>query len=94
MAAKIMNASELVFPDYSGNNLFNSLGNILVNPNIGMIFIDFENAMRLRVNCRAEVIENPALFSNVWSTSCRYIQVTVEQIYWNCAKRIPKLNPK
>ncbi|MCL5059351.1 MAG: pyridoxamine 5'-phosphate oxidase family protein [Candidatus Thermoplasmatota archaeon] len=31
----------LVFPDYPGNGLFNSLGNVLVNPHIGLLFIDF-----------------------------------------------------
>jgi predicted pyridoxine 5'-phosphate oxidase superfamily flavin-nucleotide-binding protein len=93
-ATKVPTSSELVFPDYSGNNLFNSLGNIIVNPNIGMIFIDFRMAMRLRVNGRAEIIENSAQYSNIWSTAYRYILVAVEQIYWNCTQRIPKLNLK
>ena len=39
---------ELVFPDYDGNGMFKSLGNIAVNPHVGMLFIDFEKPKRLR----------------------------------------------
>ncbi|MBC8427252.1 MAG: pyridoxamine 5'-phosphate oxidase family protein [Deltaproteobacteria bacterium] len=91
---KVLSPSKLIFPDYSGNNLFNSLGNIIVNPNIGMLFIDFRNPMRLRINGSAEIIEKSNQYSEIWSTAHRYILVTVEQIYWNCTQRIPKLNLK
>jgi len=93
-AVHIPEPALLIFPDYSGNNLFNSLGNILVNPNIGMIFIDFANAIRARVNGTAAIIENSETHSDIWSTAHRYIEVTVEQAYWNCPQRIPKLNPE
>jgi predicted pyridoxine 5'-phosphate oxidase superfamily flavin-nucleotide-binding protein len=36
---RITGPSELAFPDYDGNGMFKSLGNILVNPSIGMLFI-------------------------------------------------------
>lgn len=42
----------IVFPDYPGNGLFQSLGNLLENPNIGMLFIDFEKGQRLRQELR------------------------------------------
>lgn len=84
----------LIFPDYSGNNLFNSLGNILVNPNIGMIFINFERAVRARINGKAEIVERVKAYSDTWSTAHRYIKVTVEQAYWNCPQRIPILKPE
>ena len=91
-AAKVLSSSKLIFPDYSGNNLFNSLGNIILNPNIGLLFMDFKITMRLRVSGRAEIVEDSAQYSNIWSTAHRYVRVTVEQIYWNCKQRIPKLN--
>lgn len=40
---------QIVFPDYSGNNLFNTLGNISVNPRIGMIFVDFSSGRTLQI---------------------------------------------
>lgn len=80
----------VVFPDYSGNKMYNSLGNILVNPHIGMLFLDFQTASRLRVNGRAEIIENQTTYKHKWCTAKRYVRVTVEQVFWNCSKRIPK----
>lgn len=46
---------ELVWPDYPGNNMFNSLGNLLVNPHCGLLFVDFETGATLQLNGRAEV---------------------------------------
>lgn len=33
----------LLIPDYMGNNMFNTLGNISVNPNVGLLFVDFDS---------------------------------------------------
>ena len=90
-AVRVLDRSTLVFPDYSGNNLFNSLGNLLVNPHIGMLFLDFEGALRVRVNGRAEIVEDREGFGGAWSTAQRFIRVTPEQIYGNCSRRIPRL---
>jgi hypothetical protein len=45
----------LSWPDYPGNNMFNSLGNLLVNPRCGLLFVDFERAAALQLLGRAEV---------------------------------------
>ena len=54
---------ELAFPDYDGNGMFKSLGNLLVNPNVGLLFLDMhEKPRRLRVNGQATVSrEDPLL---------------------------------
>lgn len=88
---KVLTDTRLVFPDYSGNKLYNSIGNILTNPHIGLLFINFERAMRLRVNGRAMVIEDRGAFGDVWSTALRYIAVDIEQAYGNCPQRIPMM---
>ncbi|SCY36257.1 pyridoxamine 5'-phosphate oxidase family protein [Thiohalorhabdus denitrificans] len=92
-AVRVLDERTLVFPDFSGNNLFNSLGNLLVNPRIGMLFIDFENALRVRVNGAAEVVEDPGAYSDTWPTAQRFVRVTPEQVFGNCSKRIPRLVP-
>ena len=88
---KVLDPKTLVFPDYSGNNLYNSLGNILVNPHIGMLFMDFQNRSRARINGTAEIIEDKNSYSEIWPLAIRYIKVEVEQAYPNCKARIPKM---
>ena len=46
----------LTFPDYTGNYHFNTVGNILVNPRAGLLFIDFDTGDLLYVTCSAEII--------------------------------------
>jgi len=84
----IENPKKLIFPDYSGNNIYNSLGNIIDNNNIGMLFIDFKTALRIRVNGAANIIESNNEYKKIWPKSVRYISVDVNQVYFNCNKRI------
>ena len=46
----------MTFPDFSGNNHFNTLGNIALNPKIGLIFIDFKTGDRLYISGQATII--------------------------------------
>jgi ferredoxin-NADP reductase/predicted pyridoxine 5'-phosphate oxidase superfamily flavin-nucleotide-binding protein len=45
----------LVFPDYAGNNHFNTLGNLLLDPRVGLLFVDFERGELLQLSGRAEI---------------------------------------
>jgi hypothetical protein len=59
---RITGPSELAFPDYDGNGMFKSLGNILVNPNVGILFIAMHGKpQRLRVNGEATVKDQDPL---------------------------------
>ena len=84
----VIDPKTLVFPDYSGNKIYNSIGNIISNPNIGMLFIDFNTALRIRINGAARIIENKSAYIHVWAKALRYIEVKVKQVYFNCPKRI------
>jgi len=81
----------LLLPDYAGNRIYNSLGNLLANPQIGMLFIDFAAQARLRVNGRTEIIELDAAMRTLWPRGERAVRVTVEQVYGNCRQRIPRM---
>ena len=61
---RVTGPSELAFPDYDGNGMFKSLGNVLVNPNVGLLFIALHGKpQRLRVNGHA-TLSNQALNSS------------------------------
>ena len=101
---RVLNKKTLLLPEYRGNGVMASMGNILKNPNIGMTFIDFfENTIGLHVNGKAKIIENDellagkaqAVFANdVWEEGIvpeRWISITVEEAYIHCSKHIPHL---
>jgi len=53
---RLLNDRTLLFPDYAGNNMFQTLGNLIVNPRSGLLFIDFEQGNTLQLTGTAEVI--------------------------------------
>ena len=61
---QVLNNRKIALPEYRGNGVMASLGNILENPHIGMIFIDFFGSrIGLHVNGRASIIENQRLLN-------------------------------
>jgi uncharacterized protein len=52
----VLNKNTLRFPDYTGNTMFQTLGNIAVNPNCGLLFIDFDRGSTLQVTGTAKII--------------------------------------
>jgi len=54
-------AHVLTIPDFSGNNMFNTLGNLSVYPRAGMLFVDFVHGDLLQVTCRTELVFDEAI---------------------------------
>jgi predicted pyridoxine 5'-phosphate oxidase superfamily flavin-nucleotide-binding protein len=81
----------LVFPDYDGNGMFRSLGNLQVNPSVGLLFIRIgEKPGRLRVNGAAEIaFDGPAMEG--FAGAQMLITVTPREIFPNCPRYIPQL---
>jgi uncharacterized protein len=92
-AIKLLDPRTLIFPDYAGNGLYNSLGNIIENPHIGLLFINFEFQRRARVNGIATLIEADEEIRAIWPRAKAAVKVEIEQAYDNCAARIPRLKP-
>lgn len=84
---QVVNSRTLAFPDYDGNGMFKSLGNILVNPHVGMLFIDFEHPDRIRINGTATVHDDDPLLSD-YPGAQLIVRVQVEQIFPNCPRYI------
>ena len=60
---RVVDDVTLAFPSYDGNGQFRSLGNVLVNPHVGMLFIDFEATKRIRVNGIASIDQDDPLLA-------------------------------
>ena len=87
---RVLDGDTIAFPDYDGNGMYRSLGNILVNPYIGLLFIDFENAKRIRVNGKAQVSADDPLRAE-YPGSVFIIRVKAERIFPNCPRYIHKM---
>lgn len=56
---RILDARRIAFPDYNGNSMFNTLGNVTVNPHAGLLFIDFDSGRTLQLTGRASIDWSP-----------------------------------
>jgi len=87
----------LIFPDYDGNRMYKSLGNIALNPNVGLLFMKFgaeegEGALylRIRVSGTATVHDaHPALAS--YPGAHRIVEVKVRHVFPNCPRYVPHM---
>ena len=88
---RIVQPDLLVWPDYDGNGMFKSLGNITLNPFVGLLFIRMGDApKRLRVNGRAEVVlDDPLMREFVGAQAL--VRVIPIDIFPNCPRYIPDL---
>jgi len=85
---RVVGEGELAFPDYDGNGMFKSLGNILANPEVGLLFIDMgEKPRRLRVNGTASVSRDDPLMQR-FAGAQLLVRVKPRAIFPNCPRYI------
>ena len=88
---RLTQTDELAFPDYDGNGMFKSLGNMQVNPNVGLLFVDLhDKPRRLRVNGTATVSRDDPLLAHTVGAQL-LVRVKARAIFPNCPRYIPKL---
>jgi predicted pyridoxine 5'-phosphate oxidase superfamily flavin-nucleotide-binding protein len=99
----VLDDRTIAWPDYRGNGVMASTGNIDENPHVGILFVDFvRDLIGLHVNGSAQLVA-PGEFSRRYPADLidlvpgrrpeRWIVVTVEEAYIHCSKHIPKLQP-
>jgi len=88
---RVTGPSEIAFPDYDGNGMFKSLGNIVANSNVGLLFIAMHGKQRrLRVNGQASVSDSDPLLSETVGAQL-IVRVTARAIFPNCPRYIPTM---
>ena len=87
---RVTDVDELAFPSYDGNGMFRSLGNVLVNPAVALLFIDFERPNRLRVNGSARIVEDDPLLAGFPGAQL-VVRVRAARIFPNCPRYIHRM---
>jgi uncharacterized protein len=88
---RVVSPDLIVFPDYDGNGMFRSLGNIQINPNVALLFIAMSaTAKRLRVNGRAALSFDDPMIST-FAGAQALVKVTPDHIFPNCPRYIHDL---
>lgn len=98
----VIDSKTLMYPEYRGNGVMASLGNIVENPHAGLLFIDFlEDQIGLHVNGTAKIIENDQLHNIIEQNEIddlnqlhenkaeRWVVIEVDEAYIHCSKHIP-----
>jgi hypothetical protein len=89
---RILSPDLLVWPDYDGNGMFRSLGNISVNPRVGLLFMRIgEKPGRLRVNGAAEIVLDDQALDD-FPGAQMLVRLTPTDIFPNCPRYIPRLD--
>jgi predicted pyridoxine 5'-phosphate oxidase superfamily flavin-nucleotide-binding protein len=86
---RVLDARTIAFPNYDGNGMYLSMGNALVNPNVGLLFVDFENQRRLRLNGVATIdVLDPLI--EAYPEAQFIVRVQARQVFPNCPRYIHK----
>ncbi|MEU3646552.1 pyridoxamine 5'-phosphate oxidase family protein [Lentzea sp. NPDC034063] len=92
----VVDSKTVVYPEYRGNGVMASLGNIMENPHIGMLLVDFtEDLIGLHVNGRARIapLDEFEELAGDDKRVERWVVVEVEEAYIHCRKHIPRMVP-
>lgn len=87
---RVTGANVIEFPEYDGNSMYRTIGNIAKNPNVGLLFVRFDGkSRRIRVNGRAQILDDAAALGRHFGAK---LVVRVEcEIYPNCPRYVPDM---
>jgi len=87
---RVVESDTIAFPSYDGNGMFLSMGNISQTGEVGMLFIDFEQQSRLRVNGEASIDFDDPL-ADTFPEAQFIVRVKAREILFNCPRYIHKM---
>src|SRR5437867_2358293 len=82
---RVLDERTIVFPNYDGNGMYLTAGNALVNPHVGLLFMDFEQRKRLRLNGIASHSEDDPLMA-AYPEAQFVSRVEATQVFPNCPR--------
>jgi uncharacterized protein len=87
---RIVDERTIAFPIYDGNGMFLSAGNALANPHVGLLFIDFVNQRRMRLNGIASILPEDPLMQE-YPEALLIVRVRATEVFPNCPRYIHKM---
>jgi uncharacterized protein len=87
---RVVGERQLAIPNYDGNGMYLSWGNIAVNPHVGLLFIDFTAQRRMRVNGTASINPGDSLLSS-FPEAQFVVRITATEIFPNCPRYIHRM---
>lgn len=98
---RVLDPRRVAWPEYRGNGVLASLGNVSENPQVGLLFVDFfRDIIGLHVNGYATIVEHGAMVASYPDLPAdpvpgrhpeRWVSVRVQEAYIHCAKHVPRL---
>lgn len=86
---QVLDDRTLAFPNYDGNAMYLSMGNVAATHRVGLLFVDFERQRRLRVDGVAELAFGDPLLAR-YPEAQFLVRVQADRIYPNCPRYIHK----
>ena len=87
---RVLDEHTIAFPNYDGNGMYLSMGNLRVNPHVGLLFIDFERRRRMRMEGVASIDEQDPLAAG-YPEAQFVVRVRATRVYPNCPRYIHQM---
>ncbi len=87
---RVVDEQTLAFPNYDGNGTYLSMGNVLRNPQVGLLFVDFERQRRMRVNGIASIDQRDPLLAE-YPEAQFVVRVRATSVMPNCPRYVHRM---
>ncbi len=87
---RVIDERTIAFPNYDGNGMYLSMGNVLKTKQVGLLFIDFENRWRMRLNGEATIDAQDPLMAD-YPEAQFIVRVTAREVFPNCPRYIHQM---
>ncbi len=87
---RVVDETTIAFPNYDGNGMYLSMGNVLKTKQVGMLFIDFQNQWRMRLNGEATIDAEDPLMAE-YPEAQFIVRVKAREVFPNCPRYIHKM---
>lgn len=84
---RVLDERTVAFPSYDGNGMYLSAGNVLVNPEVGMLFLDLERGHRMRLDGSARIDPDDPLLEE-YPEAQLVVRVAARAVYPNCPRYV------